>query len=488
METTHSLSFFLTLPLFGMVLALLVPKGVQRIYSIFASILFFALTLYEASGILFAGSARLAESLVVEHHLAWLPEIGVRLSLRLDSISAWFVLLNSLVAVIAFSAKGVWYRKYPRLFSALGFFLVFALNAAFMSTDLVVFYLAYEAVFIPMILMVGIWGENQKATAVFRFFLMSFLGSIMMLVSIFYLISIQMKSASGVSPHVADLATTVKGLQGSEAMWVFMGFFLAFAIKVPLVPFHSWLKDVYTFAPMPATIWMSAMLSKLGVIGMIRFVEPIFAGVLPQIQGLLMTLAAISVVYAAMLALKSDRPKSLLAYSSISHLGFVMLGVFTLQGQGNSSAVLLSVGHTLTSALLFFLLHKVEEGQEQLDLSSPHGLASDHPILFTSLFIAVLASVSLPGTINFAGEFLVLLHSYPVSVLCTGIAGLGVVLGAAYMLKFYQQMGFGSLSMGNSDETAKTRDLGGYELVLVFWLLAAVIFCGFQTSIFLKGN
>ncbi|MBU6153046.1 MAG: NADH-quinone oxidoreductase subunit M [Bdellovibrionales bacterium] len=488
MEISDSLSFFLTLPLFGMVLSLLIPRGVQRIYAIFASLLFLALTVYEASGILFAGSSELAARLSVEHQLLWLPQLGSRLSLKLDSVSAWFVVLNALTAVIAFSTKGAWYRKNPKLFTSLGFFLLFGLNAAFLSLDLVVFYLAYESVFIPMIFMVGVWGERQKATAVFRFFLMSFLGSILMLVSLFFLLSKQVKSGAGVSSHLSDLVALSSGLEGAEAKLVFLGFFLAFAIKVPLVPFHSWLKDVYNLAPFPATIWMSAILSKLGVYGVIRFVEPLFPQVLGFFQGGLLFLAAVSVIYAALLAYRANHPKELLAYSSISHLGFVMLGVFTLKAQGISSAILLSVGHTLVSALLFFLLSKVEEKKEGLDLLSVHGLSRRYPVLFVALFVAVLASVSLPGTLNFAGEFLVLLNAYPVSAFCTILAGFGAVLGAAYMLKFYQQMGFGTPSSGTSEQVTRGDDLGGFELVLVFVLILFVFYFGFQTSVFLKGN
>jgi len=317
---------------------------------------------------------------------------------------------------------------------------------------------------------------------------MSFLGSILMLVSVFYLLAQQSKAGVGTSSYLPGLITAAGNLSGPQAALTFFGFFLAFAIKVPLVPFHGWLKEVYTNAPMPATIWMSAILSKLGVFGMIRFVVPLFPGVAVEYQGWLVTLAAISVVYAAFLAYRANHPKTLLAYSSISHLGFVMLGVFTLKPSGVSSAILLSVGHTLVSALLFFLLAKVEERQEDLDLITPHGMAKVYPILFTTLFVAVLASVSLPGTINFAGEFLVLLNAYPVSALCTIISGFGVILGAAYMLKFYQQMGFGLSAIKPAEKSARVQDLGGYELVLVFALLVTIVFCGFQTAIFLKGN
>jgi NADH-quinone oxidoreductase subunit M len=481
-ETSKSLSFLLTTPLLAAALCWLIPKAVQRLFAVFASFLVLALTLYETSGVLFSGTLEMARSFFVDQRLEWVPELGISLGLRLDGVSAWFIVLAAVTGVVAFSLPGVWYRKHPRLFTSLGFFLLFALNAAFLSTDLLAFYLSYEAVFIPMIFMVGIWGENQKAASVFRFFLMSFAGSILMLVSMFSLVAMH-HSATGVwSSHTADLMRTVTAADGAALILPAIGFFLAFAIKVPLVPFHGWLKEVYVNAPMPATIWMSAILSKLGVAGMIRFVLPLFAASAKENQSCLLAMAAISVVYPALLAIRAPSAKELLAYSSISHLGFVMLGVFTLKEDAISAAILLSVGHGLTSALLFFLLNQVEERAGEGLLSAWKGLANRFPVLFTALFVGVLASVSLPGTLNFGGEFLVLLQAYQVSALFTLVAGSGVVLGAVYMLKFYQRLG-----LGVGPETTGKNDLGWYELVLAAMLIAVLIYGGLRPAIFMKG-
>ena len=429
MEGYNSLTYLMTLPLAAMVLAWFIPKGVQKLYAIFASLVILAITIYESAPLIFTQSGAAANQMVIDQKLSWIPELGMNLSLRLDSTSVWFIVLNAITAVIAFSLRGFWFRKYPRVFTSFGFFLVFALNAAFLSTDLVVFYLAYEAVFIPMIFMVGIWGENQKASAVFRFFLMSFLGSILMLVSIFYLVFLYHAQTGNYSSHLYDLIQLTHSNPQHSMKWAFFGFFLAFAIKVPIVPFHGWLKEVYLNAPMPTTIWMSAILSKLGVFGFIRFVIPLFPEYALHYQGWLVTLSAVSVLYAALLAIRSNDPKELLAYSSISHLGFVMLGVFSLKTNGYTSAVLLSFGHGLVSSMLFYLLYQVQERQADLKLDKPHGLAKLYPTLFVAFFIGVLASVSLPGTLNFCGEFLILINAYPVSVLCTILSGVGVILG-----------------------------------------------------------
>jgi NADH-quinone oxidoreductase subunit M len=485
MENYNSLSVLVTVPLVLSIFAWFMPKGVQRLYGIFCGLSFLALTLFESYQVLFSTvSAHSAN--FVEQKLAWLPAMGISFNIRLDLVSGWFVLLNAVVAVIAFSLRGQWYRKNPRLFTSLGFFLVMALNAAFLSTDLIVFYLAYEAVFIPMIFMVGLWGESAKAAAVFRFFLMSFLGSVLMLVSIFFLMHLYHSQTGQYSSNIADLLQISAGKSDPQLAWCFWGFFLAFAIKVPLVPFHGWLKDVYTLAPMPATIWLSAILSKLGVYGFIRFVFPLFAEVAQAHQGLLLTLAAISVIYAAFLAIQAKKPKELLAYSSISQLGFVMLGIFAMNLNGISAAILLSVGHTLVSAMLFFCLHLIDERKEQLGLENMQGLAKIYPTLFVGFFIAILASVSLPGTLNFAGEFLVLLNAYPTSAFCTIAAGFGVILGAVYSLRLYQQLAFGKVEVMPAHGAAK--DVGAYDLLLLTALVVVLIYFGFHPNIFLKGN
>ncbi len=487
MENYNSLTWLLTLPLTAMVISWLIPKAVQRLYAIFASIAIFAVTVYQSAPLIFTKSGAEAAGMAIEQKLSWIPDLGMNLALKLDSTSIWFVLLNALTAVVVFSLRGNWYRKYPRVFTSLGFFLVFALNAAFLSTDLVVFYLAYEAVFIPMIFMVGIWGENQKAAAVFRFFLMSFLGSILMLVSIFYLVFLYHSQTGSYSSNLEDLLKITHSDEHAFR-YVFLGFFFAFALKVPLVPFHGWLKEVYVNSPMPGTIWLSAVLSKLGVFGFIRFVIPLFPEWALAYQGWLVTLSAITVLYAALLAIRANNPKELLAYSSISHLGFVMLGVFSLKTAGTTSAILLSVGHGVVSAMLFYLLHQLDERRSELGLEKPHGLAKVYPTLFVALFVGVLASVSLPGTLNFCGEFLVLMNAYPVSVLCTILSGVGVIFGAVYMLKFYQQLGFGKTALElQTPSSSSLKDLGGYDLVLLVCMIGILIYGGFQPAIFLKG-
>jgi NADH-quinone oxidoreductase subunit M len=478
MENSQQLTALLIWPMLGSILAWFIPKASQRIYSLFISIVQFALVIYVAYPVITQTGQGL------EQTLPWLSDLGIQLSLKLDSTSVWFVLLSGFVSFVVLGMKGQWYRRNTRLFSSMAFFLIFSINAAFLSSNLIVFYLSYEAVFIPMILMVGIWGSNTKANSVFRFFLMSFFGSILMLVSIFYLSYLYFLKTGIFSANLNDLLKLSN--ENSPAMlWCFAGFFLAFAIKVPLFPFHGWLKEVYVNAPAPATIWMSAILSKLGVYGFIRFVGPLFPEANLSTQGILLALAAFSVIYAAFLAIQAKDPKALLSYSSISHLGFVMLGVFSMGASAKTSAIVLSVSHGLTSLVLFYLYDLIVKRKEDVSLEAYSGLAKKFPILFVCLFIGVLASVSLPGTFNFVGEFLVLIHAYPVSALCTILAGIGVIFGAVYMLKFYQKLGFGVSSDAQVAEVAE--DLSGFDLIVIVLILALIIYFGFHPSLFLGG-
>jgi len=479
MESSQELTALLIVPFFASILAWFIPKTSQRLYALLLSAIHFATVIYVVS------HASLAPGAGLEQTLPWLNDLGIQLQLRLDSVSVWFVLLGGFVSFAVLGLKGPWYRRHARLFTSLSFFLIFALNTAFMSTNLILFYLAYEAVFIPMILMVGIWGSNTKAASVFRFFLMSFFGSILMLVSIFYLSYLHYVKTGSFSTNLSDLMVLTSDPSISLS-WCFAGFFLAFAIKVPLFPFHGWLKEVYVNAPTPATIWMSALLSKLGVFGFIRFIGPLFMSSMLEFQGTLLALATFTVIYAAFLAIQAKNPKALLAYSSISHLGFVMLGVFSLSDAGRTAAIVLCIGHGLTSTVMFYLLDLIDERKEGVTLEEYSGMAKKYPLLFVCFFIGVLSAVSLPGTFNFIGEFLVLLHAYPVSALCTILSGLGVIFGAVYMLKLYQRLGFGTHDEKVGEGTI-TRDIAGFDLVVVSLILGMIIYFGFQSSIFMGG-
>jgi NADH-quinone oxidoreductase subunit M len=473
----ESLNAFLIVPILLSLLSLFIPKAIQRAFAIAGALFLLALTAYETS----LGNG--------ENTIGWLAEFGIQLGFRLDSVSKWFVILSSFVTLIAVFLKGPWYRKYPRLFVSSAFFLAFALNLAFLSTNLITFYVAYEAVFIPMILMVGLWGSQAKAAAILRYFLMSFLGSVLMLVSIFYLIFLYHSQTGQYSAQVFDLIQVAKSVPPGQLNWAFWGFFAAFAIKVPLVPFHGWLKEAYVNAPMPATLYLSGIFSKLGVFGFIRFMLPLFGDQAVQFHGFLMTIAAVSVLYAALLAIQAKNPKELLAYSSISHLGFVMLGVFSLTSGGVGAAILLSVGHTLASVLLFALLHFVQERKEDVSLDHYQGMARKFPVLFFLFFIGVLASVSLPGTVNFIGEFLVLNFSYPVSAPGTIMSALGVILGAVYMLKLYQYLGFGTPAPKavTHESAATAKDVGLFEIAILLLMVGLIVYLGFQPAIILRG-
>ena len=480
MENNQQLTALLIIPVLGMLITGFIPKVSQRIYAVIISLIQFLVSIYLVS------QMWLNKIEVNTVSLDWLNALGIHLQLRLDQQSWWFILLSNFVSVVVLGLKGSWYKKHTRLFVVSALFLIFAMNIAFLSTNLILFYLAYEAVFIPMIIMIGIWGSGAKASAVLRFFLMSFLGSILMLVSIFYLSYLNYVQTGSYSANLEDLLKVTQS-QDPHLIWCFFGFVLAFLIKVPMIPLHGWLKEAYVNAPTPATIWLTAVLSKLGVFGILQFVIPLFRPQVEHYQGVLLGMAAISVIYPALLAMQTSSPKALLSYSSISHLGFVMLGVFTMSETSATSAILLSVSHGLTSTLLFYLLELITDRKKDVTLNQYSGMARQYPVLFVALFIGVLASVSLPGTFNFVGEFLVLTGAYHVSVLATVFATVGVILGVVYMLRFYQKIGYGPSDALEANNKAHTTDMNGFDFWLVCLLVVLIIYFGFQPALFLGG-
>lgn len=478
----YSILWFLVLgPMVLGVASLLAPKALQRAYAIVGAATSFVLTLLITKSILFTKQS----SAAIEQTLSWLPDLGANLVLRLDSVSAWFVFVNAVVFLLVTSLNGVWYRKHAKLYTFLALVWIGLLNGAFLSVNLIFFYLFFEAALIPALFVVGIWGSGAKASATFKFLLMSIAGSILMLVSIFYLVSVHHEVTGKYSANIADLSI-IAHMGPKLEMWLcFIGFLVAFLIKLPMVPFHGWLKDVYVSSPMPGTIMMSSVMSKLAAFGFISIMLPLFSEALVEHQGVLMGLASGSVLYAAFLAYKTDDAKTALAYSSISHLGFLALAFFALNQDSVKAVMLLVVGHSLGSALMFGFLHKIEESvgaDVEINLRQHYGLAKRMPALMVLGFVSLLMAVALPGTLNFTGEFVSLWSAFKVSRLSGALAGLGVIFGAAYMFKFYQSLAFGKVTEVN----IKANGLSIEIMAMVLIVLMALYF-GVQPIWIMKG-
>ncbi len=457
---------FLLLAPWGLGLALLfLPARFQQYFANLAAVIYTISAGKNIASVLFAhGSSQVSSShLTID---AW-SSLGWAPLFVLDGVSAAFILMSGLVALVAISAGGGWVRNNAKLFTVSSFATLGLVNGAFLARDTLVFYLFFEAVLIPAFLMLGVLGKPGKGTAALRFMLMSFAGSFAMLASMIGLGWAAFHLNGDFNLSIDAVAVAVQNLDPQLQLLLLGGFLLAFAVKLPLVPFHSWLPDTYTLAPTGGTIWMSSVLSKLGAYGFVRIVLPIFPDAMHQAQAPLMFLSAISVVYAALLAMKQTDAKRMLAYSSISHLGFVALGAFAGGTEGATGALFLALAHSFSSAGLF----------AAQSFSLDHGVFSAGRSLRVMTFLLLLAGVALPLSANFVGEFLVLKAAFAVSPFAGAIAALGVILGAVYMFTFYRTRYYGA-ALG-SGSSAKLLPMQWLSLAPCFVVL---LYFGVQPS------
>jgi len=448
---------------------LLLPSRFNQLFSVLSALLYAVICFNLSLPIALGGNPVEAQSFAWASS-EWLPKF------RLDGVSAAFILLTAVVSLVVFSVGGKWYKERPKLYSFLNFAIVGLLNGAFLSRDLLLFYVFFEAVFIPVIFVLGLWGSEQKGIATLRFVLMSLVGSLLMLVSILTLGWQSYRMTGTFTLDAFQLSSIADQMSPVLRSWVFVGFLAAFAIKLPIAPLHSWLPDAYTSAPTPLTIWLSSVISKLGAIGIFRFVLPLFAPVVQAHHTLLLYWAAASIVYASFMAMRESNPKTMLAYSSVSHLGFVAFGLFTGSAEGAAAAMFLAVAHGFASAGLF----AVEEARQQRSIGT---LVQSAPQLSALAFVLVLAGVSLPGTANFVGEFLVLKDGFLAEVGPTVLATCGVVLGAVYMLTYFQRYFF----QVAKEESTSRSDVRGFEWIAVLPCVAIILFLGLQPNIVLNA-
>ncbi len=372
------------------------------------------------------------------------PGIQVRFHLGIDGINLWLILLTTLLLPIAVWISENMIQDRRKTFFALLLLFEFGIVGVFSALDLFVFYVFWEVALVPMYLMVGIWGSARRGPAAVKFFVYTMLGSVLMLASIIYL-----HSQTGTFDYVEILNALGSGrvtLSHAQEISLFLGFFAAFAVKVPIVPFHTWLPNTYTEAPVPATFLLAAVMSKMGAYGLLRYCVPIFPTGSHDSAGWVAVLAILGIIYGALLALIQTNIKRLIAYASISHLGFVVLGIFTFTQQGADGAVYQMIAHGVSTGALFLLAGYLEKRRGSMQIADFGGFATSMPGLATAFMIAMLASIGLPTLCNFIGEYLVLQGAALVKFSWAAWAAIGVILSAAYMLWMYQRTFFGKAS------------------------------------------
>jgi NADH-quinone oxidoreductase subunit M len=392
-------------------------------------------TFLVALGMLGAFDPAVAGYQLVEH-ADWLPSAGVSYLVGVDGFSVWLVVLTAFMTPVAIvSSWGVSHRV--RLFMALTLVLETAIVGSFLALDLLLFFVFFEALLVPMFLVIGMWGSSRRVYASLKFFLYTMAGSAFLLLGIVYL-------WFQTSQQLADASFDIRqmerlSLATTTQRWLFLAFFVAFAVKVPIFPLHTWLPDAHTEAPTNGSIVLAALLLKAGPYGLLRFNLDLFPEASRYFADAIGLLAVVGIVYGAIVAMMQTDVKRLVAYSSVSHMGFVILGIFTFTMQGTSGAVMQMVNHGLSTGLLFFVIGVLYERTHTRDLSDMGGLASVTPWIAAAFLVATLSSIGLPGLNNFVGEFLVILGSFGADRFLGAVAVTGVVLAAIYMLWAYQR-------------------------------------------------
>ena len=399
---------------------------------------------------------------------SWIPQFGISYHVGIDGISLFLVILTTLLISLSllYSGGGDITMR-PREFCFLMLVLETGLLGALLAIDLFLFYAFWEVMLVPMYLLIGIWGHGRKIYATFKFVLFTMLGSLLMLVAILYLVGAARAHLGHLTFDLPDLYQVP--LTRTEARWLFAGFAIAFAIKVPMWPVHTWLPDAHTEAPTAGSVILAGVMLKMGTYGFLRFAIPLFPGVAIEAAPLFMALAVIGIIYGALVAMVQPDLKRLIAYSSVSHLGFVMLGIFALDPQGVEGAIYQMLNHGISTGALFLLVGMIYLRRHTREIAEFGGLWKSVPIYAAVFMFVMLSSIGLPGLNGFVGEFLILLGAFLSLKLAVYFAVTGLILGALYMMWAYERVMWGPLTKAVNQTIA---DLSAREIAVMVPLIA----------------
>ena len=477
-------SFLLTLlmaaPVAGALVVALLPRDAVRLQkglALAVTGLVFALSLLLVRGFEPGGSMQF-----VEQH-AWMPAYGIQYHLGIDGISLWLVILTTFLTPLAL--LGSWSSIHERVkeFNVFMLLLEAGMLGVFFALDLFLFYVFWEAMLIPMYFLIGIWGHDRRIYAAVKFFLYTMAGSALMLVA--FLVLYQVTGAKSFDLLALAQHRVEPGLQ----MWLFAAFALAFAIKVPMFPFHTWLPDAHVEAPTAGSVILAAVLLKMGTYGFVRFAMPLFPNALQVCGPWIAGIALVGIVYGALVAMVQPDLKKLVAYSSVSHMGFAMLGLMALNPQGMAGSMMTMLNHGVSTGALFLLVGVIYERRHTRELSEFGGLAKAMPVYATIFVIIAMSSIGLPGTNGFVGEFMIIMGTIVSQVLDkqstsqAAVAAFGVILAAVYMLHVVQKMFFGPIDNPKNEHLS---DMNTRETVAVAPLVALVFVIGLFPNLLLS--
>ncbi|MBZ5627738.1 MAG: NADH-quinone oxidoreductase subunit M [Acidobacteriia bacterium] len=407
----------------------------------------------------------------------WIPSIGAGYNLGIDGISFLLILLTTLLGWISILSS--WNAIQERVKEYYIWFLLLqtGMLGVFMALDMFLFFVFWEAMLVPMYLLIGIWGGPRKLYAAIKFFLYTLLGSVLMLLGILFLY-FHHHTVTGVYTFaIPELYKTAPQITGTAAILLFFAFFIGFAIKVPMFPFHTWLPDAHVEAPTAGSVILAGVLLKMGTYGLIRFSLPFFPGVAmhPKVRLFVVTLSIIGIIYGALVSLMQKDMKKLVAYSSVSHLGFCTLGIFVVNQAGIAGSVIQQINHGISTGALFLIVGILYERRHTREISEYGGISNVMPVYATITMIMFLSSMGLPLLNGFIGEFTILQGTFIESKVWAAWAVPGVVLAAAYLLWLYQRVYFGPVT---NPKNEKLQDLTPREILTFAPLIAAALFIG----------
>lgn len=462
----HILSILIFFPALAAMLGFVVHKDSMRSYGVAVATIEFALSLW----LWFAFDSTVSGMQFMEQ-IALVPTFGINYIVGVDGISLFIIILASFFTMIGIASLGETKDVKNMIITLL--FLQMTMAGVFAALDAIVFYLFWELSLVPMLYIIGAWGGPLRIYASVKFFLYTFAGSLVMLVGMLFMAYFYFQATGQWSFAILDWYRLI--LPESFQLWLFVAFFLGFAIKVPMFPFHTWLPYAHGQAPTIGSVILAAILLKMGTYAFIRFSLPLFPDASVYFMYPIAILAIIMIIYTAMVAYAQKDVKQVVAYSSVSHMGVIILGTFALNVEGISGSIFLMIAHGVVSGALFFLVGVIYDRRHTKYMSEFGGLAHVMPRYATIFGLMMMASVGLPLTINFVGEFLSLLGFYKQSHVLTLLAGTAIIVGAIYMLAAYKKMFFGVIT---KDENRNLKDVNKRELIALIPLAIITVWLG----------
>jgi NADH-quinone oxidoreductase subunit M len=416
----------------------------------------------------------------------WVPSLGIDYAVGVDGVSLFLILLTAFLTPLAVLAS---WSVHDRLKEYFVFMLLLetGMIGVFASLDLFLFYVFWEIMLVPMYFLIGVWGGERRIYAAIKFVLYTMVGSVLMLVAIIALYFMHGDATGTFTFSYPAIQSAIASgrmiLSPNIELWLFLAFFLAFAVKVPLFPFHTWLPDAHVEAPTAGSVLLAGVLLKMGTYGLVRFNLPLFPHISHLLAPLISLLAIVGIIYGALVAMVQPDMKKLVAYSSVSHLGFIVLGIFSFTTQGMEGAIYQMLNHGVSTGALFLLVGVIYDRRHTRLIEEFGGLATPMPLFAASFLIVTLSSIGLPGLNGFVGEFLILLGTFGASRARAAVAAVGVILSAVYMLWMYQRVIWGEV---NNERNATLPDLAGRERAMLIPVLIIAVWMGVYSNHFLR--